>query len=133
MYRHLRSNVTSRNDVGDGTATFEDFINFLVRLGPPSNRDSHWRQYDNICDPCTHDYEIILKFDTFVDDFWYLKRRLNVSKHHFPAFFPQGKYTTTSDKTQRFMKMIPMELQEELYKVYIRDFELFGYEKPNYF
>ena len=131
-YRHLRSNVTARNDIGDGTATFEDFVNFLVQLGPPANRDIHWKQYESICDPCVHNYDIIMKFDTYLDDFRYLKRYLNVSQYHLPAFFPPHNASTNTDKTENFMMTIPIELRRKLYEVYKRDFELFGYDKPSY-
>lgn len=131
-FRHLRQNITARGDVGDGTATFEDFVNYLVQLGPPSNRDEHWRQYHATCDPCKHDYDVIMKFDTYLDDFESLKQLLNVSEHHRQDFFPPFQARTDNDKTKVFMKSIPVELRRKLYEIYRKDFELFGYDKPDY-
>ena len=87
-YCKFRANETERSMIGDGTATFEDFVNFLVRLRSPSEFDSHWMQFEHVCDPCNAGYDVIMKFDTYQDDFRYIKEFLNVSSNHFSAFFP---------------------------------------------
>ena len=45
-YKQFRANVTERGVVGDATATFEDFANYLVRFKSPSKMDSHWQPYE---------------------------------------------------------------------------------------
>lgn len=47
-YRHLRHNVNKRNESDDGNTTFEDFVNFLIRL---KDFDGHWK---SLSDTCTH-------------------------------------------------------------------------------
>ena len=131
-YRRYRANLTSRNKPDDGMATFEDFVNYLIRVGPPSRRDDHWKQYYSICDPCHFNYDIIMKFDTFEDEFRYIKNFLNISQYHLPAFFPPRRTRTNSNMTSSYLRKIPLMLRRQLYLIYKRDFELFGYEEPSY-
>ena len=131
-YKILRDDPRDRTEPDDGLATFEDFVNHLVRLGSPWNRDEHWRQYETICDPCHHNYDVIMKFDTFYDEFKYIKKYLNVSERHLKAFFPPWKHRTNPNVTSVYMESIPRTLRHQLYEVYKKDFELFGYEKPSY-
>ena len=127
--RSLRENEAERSMVRDGFATFEDFVNYLL-ITP--QKDMHWREYETICQPCLHDYDMILKFETFNDDFRYLKRYLNVSEYHSPAFFPPRTPRTDKHLTQSFMTSLSPMLRKRLYQMYQHDFEMFGYEKPWY-
>ena len=131
-YRHLRQNITARLATDDGTATFEDFANYLIDLGGPEEMDMHWRQFESLCDPCNYEYDMILKFDTLDEDLTYLKEYLNISAYHLPAFFPTGKTKTNNELTSMFMKSLHISLRVKLYELYKRDFELFGYDKPLY-
>ena len=130
-FRRIRYNTTARMHRGDGMATFEDFCNYLIRLGS-AYVDDHWRQYSTVCDPCHHNYDVIMKFDTFNDDFRYLKDFLNISRQHLPDFFPPGDTRTNSDVTELFMLTLPLILRVKLYEMYEKDFLLFGYERPWY-
>ena len=131
-FRRFRSTKAARLAWDDGLATFEDFVNYLIRLGPPNKRDDHWKQYEAICDPCNSNYDVIMKFDTFDDDFRYIKQYLNVSQHHLPAFFPPRKTSTNKDMTTEYFEKLPIMLRRQLFLLYKRDFDLFGYEQPSY-
>lgn len=132
-YRIKRENETERKMPGDGFATFEDFANYLLDLGGnPMKRDSHWREYESLCQPCRYNYDVIMKFDTFADDFRYIKRFLNVSEYHLPAFFPIHKSRTNSHLTETYMTSLSPPLRKLLYRMFEHDFEMFGYPKPHY-
>ena len=130
MSKHLRHNVTERNQTDDGNATFEDFVNFIIQL--PSNKpvDVHWRTFFAHCNPCDSRYDYIVKFETLNNDMEYLKQKLNVSSYHRQAFFPKSAYKANWDLVKKTFKAIPKELGLKLYEKYRIDFEAFGYEKP---
>ena len=129
-FRHLRQNVTERNQTDDGNATFEDFVNFLVRS--KAKMDSHWNLFFTRCTPCYTQYDYIVKFETLNNDMEYLKQKLNISTYHRQAFFPKKNYKTNWDLVKKTFKTIPKELGLKLYEKYRIDFEMFGYEKPDW-
>ena len=129
-FRHLRHNVIERNQTDDGTATFEDFVNSVVQSKGPMN--PHWTLYYDSCRPCEVQYDYIVKFETLNNDIEYLKQKLNVSSYHRQAFFPKSAYKANWDLVKKAFKKIPKELGLKLYEKYRIDFEMFGYEKPDW-
>ena len=129
-FRHLRHNVSERN-TPDVDATFEDFVNYLVHGN--FDKDPHWNSYTNFCKLCQTEYNYIVKFETLNNDMEYLKQKLNISSYHRQAIFPKKNYKTNWDLVKSTFKTIPKELGLKLYKKYRIDFEMFGYEKPDWF
>ena len=78
-YRNFREDKTQVSIEDDGFATFEDFVNFLLDHRK-EHQDSHWERYETWCNPCFHDYEIIMKFETFDDDIRYIKKFLYATR-----------------------------------------------------
>ena len=128
-YRHLRHNVTERNQTDNGSATFEDFVNFLVRL---TNFDDHWKRFNDLCNPCSSQYDYIAKFETLNNDMEYLKRKINLTDEHRKWFFPRQNYQTNWDLIKKTFKKVPNKLAYRLYEVYREDFEVFGYSLPKW-
>ena len=130
-FRHLRHNVTERNQSDDGNATFEDFVNYLVAINL-EKADPHWKPFLESCKPCDAQYDYVIKFDTLNNDMEYLKQKLNISEYHRQAVFPPRNYKTNNNLVENAFKAIPKALAQKLYQAYHKDFEIFGYEKPSW-
>jgi len=132
-FRHLRHNATERKQADDGNATFEDFVHYLLTLNVLKNYwDGHFISYVLGCQPCNVDYDYVIKFETLEQDMEYLKRKLSISDYHRKAVFPRKKFKTNYDIVAKTFQTIPSKLALKLYAKYKQDFELFGYEKPDW-
>ncbi|XP_076800905.1 carbohydrate sulfotransferase 12-like [Clavelina lepadiformis] len=129
QFKKLRYLEEDRNK-DDETASFEDFVNFLLYSKEPQANDPHWRSFDQTCAPCTYEYDFIMKFETMTEDTAYLKQRLNISKEHGQIFFPVHRRRVNDTKTEEYFRKIPLALSKALYAKYKIDFELFGYPMP---
>lgn len=129
-YKNLRRKKSERNETYDGTATFEDFVNFLLYDRNP--KDDHWNLYDVICTPCRHSYDFIAKFETLSEDLAYLEHLFNISSEHKKVFFPSRKMRTNDEMVRQYFARIPVDAAISLYKMYANDFMIFGYDKPKW-
>jgi len=130
-FRHIRLNVTERNQTDDGTATFEEFVNFLISIDV-MDCDVHFISYISRCKPCHTEYDYVIKFETLKNDIEYLKQKLNISEYHRKAVFPRDNFKTSKDVVKETFNTIPKDLALKLYEKYRKDFEIFGYEKPEW-
>ena len=128
-YNNLRHNETERNISKNGLASFEDFVNFLVRT---KSFDNHWKPFYIRCLPCSSPYDYIAKLETIKTDMDYLKHKLNLNEEHRKYFFPERKFTANFELTKKTFKKIPNKLAHRLYKVYQHDFEMFDYSFPDW-
>lgn len=126
-YRHLRT-IPHNDDTTAGTATFEDFLNFIAHS--KSKKDPHWTEYNVSCSPCLHKYDVIMKMETLQDDVEYLVKKLNINKYQRQGFFPVKHTKTDDSKMERTFRPMPKDLVSKIYEIYRHDFEMFGYEKP---
>lgn len=128
-FRHLRNNPLDRNRTDNGgTATFEDFLNFVIS----TKKDGHWQFFNSQCRPCVHRYDYIMKFDTFEEDVRYLRKFLGLSVEDSKVFFPEDKFKSDQAKVEEHFFHISNELSRRVYEHYKIDFDLFGYEKPHW-
>ena len=130
-FRHLRHNESKRNEKDNGNATFEDFVNFLLFLDITKG-DRHFLSFISSCHVCDAQYDYVIKMETFESDIEYLKHKLNLSAHHQKVVFPKEKYKTNDDITKKTFEDIPKNHALKLYEKYQKDFEMFGYEKPEW-
>ena len=93
-----------------------------------------------ICEPCTIDYDAVIKSESTAEDSAWLFSKLNITSHwndwrditgnggksaHVGPGGTGGQ--TTGDVTQKFMQQIPAEKIKALYKKYELDFLMFEY------
>ena len=130
-YRPLRSDPVHRKLPLAGHANFEDFVNFLVG-NPRFDRynDEHWQSFDSHCQPCLHNYDVIVKMESIGEDMRFLRRKLNVPDTYEEVFLGMGRRVTHNEATL-FLK-IPQQLVERLYRKYASDFQMFGYSWPDW-
>ena len=110
--------------------TFEDFINFILHSNQGNSQDVHWMQYWTACSPCIYDYDAIVKLESLDSDMRYLREVLNVPPVYNDIFL-MPKKNNTYDSSD-FFKSIDECLVLQLYERYRKDFEIFGYAKPDY-
>ncbi|CAK8687085.1 unnamed protein product [Clavelina lepadiformis] len=127
-YRHLRHDVESRTRADNGTATFEDFLNYLIDTDGGED-NPHFTFYHALCNPCKVHYDYIIKFETMQEDIEFLQNYLNISEEHRKIFFPPARYSARTDKVKKFYEQTPKELTNKLYSVYKKDFVLFDYDR----
>ncbi|CAK8687087.1 unnamed protein product [Clavelina lepadiformis] len=129
-YKQLRHDIHNRSRTDDGTATFEDFVNYLVDI--KEARDPHWQFYHKLCMPCQSHYDYIIKFETLRDDIEFLENRVNISEEHRKIVFPFKEYKSKPSSVNKYFEQIPKDLALKLYEVYKTDFVLFNYDRPDY-
>uniref|UniRef100_A0A665UU85 Carbohydrate sulfotransferase n=1 Tax=Echeneis naucrates TaxID=173247 RepID=A0A665UU85_ECHNA len=109
------------------------FHNFILYLLDPETRkcnpfEPHWREMNRLCRPCLIEYDFIGHQETLQEDAEQLLSTLNLqSKIKFPVSYEN---MTISDQMVDWFKAVPLEDRKKLYKIYEKDFKLFGYRKP---
>ena len=130
MYKSKRHDPAERNKANDTTASFEDFVNFLIRS---KVKDGHWELYESWCKPCMIDYDYIIKFETIFEDLAYLVLKLNITvSDHANVLMQKWRKQTDENKIKKFFDQIPKHLALALYEHYKKDFLYFGYKLPSW-
>ncbi|XP_070849912.1 carbohydrate sulfotransferase 12-like [Chaetodon trifascialis] len=110
--------------------SFYNFIQYL--LDPQTERnhpyDPHWRQMYRLCYPCAIQYDFIGHQETLQEDAEQLFKILKLQDD--VKIPPSYDNVTTSGSVEDWFETVPLEARRKLYKIYERDFRLFGYERP---
>ena len=115
--------------------TFSEFVRYL---GDEKNKESrffnniHWVDVNRVCSPCSVRYDVIGKLETIEDDAKYILKLANVDDIvDFPSpDISSPTYSFKKDILEQYLEDVPAEYVRDLYKRYLLDFELFGYELP---
>jgi hypothetical protein len=102
-----------------------EFVQFLIDPRTSRPYDPHWRQVDELCQPCSIRFDFIGHFETFVEDRMYVMRRLGIDKL---VQFPSPLTHNTSDLVTKYFAEVPPADVERLRQIYRADFDLFGYQ-----
>ncbi|KAI4888435.1 hypothetical protein NFI96_000754, partial [Prochilodus magdalenae] len=111
--------------------TFSNFIQYILSI--PAEKyewlDEHWRQMIHLCHPCQIDYDFIGKMETMEEDAAHLLRMLHVDN-----IVHLGKSGNKTDEnwTKTWYPNLPIDWRRKLYKLYEKDYKLFGYQVPEY-
>ena len=117
--------------------TFAEFVRFLgdkAMQEIPIFRNIHWAEVYTQCTPCNMDYDVIGKLETINDDVRYI---LNLAHLEGKVQFltPINSSPTFSYKNntlETYFRDVPIEYIRKLYARYKVDFEMFGYELPEF-
>ncbi|XP_071822772.1 carbohydrate sulfotransferase 11-like isoform X3 [Apostichopus japonicus] len=112
--------------------TFYDFISYL---GNPRNKlasppEEHWRSVNELCSPCTLQYDFIGRMETLERD------RNYVLKHFFEVDPISYRLHTSTNPTNSsklrddYIAEIPEKRMRALYERFRIDFDAFGYATP---
>ncbi|XP_054608924.1 carbohydrate sulfotransferase 12-like [Dunckerocampus dactyliophorus] len=110
--------------------SFYSFVQYL--LDPMTNThpfEPHWKQFHHQCQPCFIEYDFIGHQETLAEDALQLLTALNLEERiKFP---PAYQNMTNPSSVSDWFKAVPLEDRRRLYKLYERDYKLFGYETPH--
>ena len=115
-------------DVTADNTTFEQFATYLVlRWREGGLFQVHWRQQYKLCHPCHIQFDYVGHYETLVDDALFLLRKTKLEdKVSFPEWQP-GK---TSALMKSYYSTMSLLRIRQLWDIYKKDFELFGYTYP---
>lgn len=110
--------------------TFEQFAKYLT-MTDPSEYDSHWARYHDLCSPCDIHYDYIAKLETLDTDAPVIISHLKKSTAHasglqVPSY--NANHNETKDKPYKeYYKDINQTTLLKLQDIYSFDFKLFDY------
>ncbi|XP_058480959.1 carbohydrate sulfotransferase 12-like [Solea solea] len=110
--------------------SFYNFIQFVLEKGLiQQNMNEHWNQMNRLCSPCLIQYDFIGHQETMQEDIEHLLKILKLQDDiKVPSAYVN---VTTDDSVMKWFKTVPLEDRRSLYKIYEKDFKLFGYRKPD--
>ncbi|XP_070579861.1 carbohydrate sulfotransferase 11-like [Ptychodera flava] len=124
LYGETIRNTANRNGSIGGDLTFDKFVTFLLKKRID---DRHWMTYSDSCVPCGIQYDFIGKIDTLQSDIQYISDTLNMTLDFAKT---AGHATGSTNRTSIYFSLLSTEQILGLYKMYYRDFMLFGYSYP---
>lgn len=133
IIKKFRKNFTGQ-ETYENYATFNEFVKYIIDLGPNHQSNEHWELQHNLCAPCIINYDFIGNFDNLLPD---AARALVVMGASEAVAFPEiGINRVHRPKTQtvlkKFFSQIPEEEFMRLENTYDIDYEMFGFYKPVY-
>ena len=124
IIKGFRPNATEKAiNTGRGV-TFPEFTNYVLKT---HHFDEHWRPFDQLCHPCTINYDIIGHYEDLAQDAPYLVKKAGIDDR---VSFPPFHASRTTDDLLHYYSQIPKLIILELAKLYESDFEMFGYPFP---
>jgi hypothetical protein len=135
--QHLRlkgrlENNSSFNPMNE-TITFQDFIELITNYdGQFSNE--HWLSYEETCQPCLIDYDVIMRVETLDTDVTALYPRLRYHGDTKPLTHENAREESFNLKLKTVRKAfekVQPDIVDRILKIYERDFKMFGYHWNN--
>ena len=110
--------------------TFAEFVRYIVEQAELGHEpDMHWAPVYSFCNPCQVNINTIAKVETMDEDTEYILQKIKVSKYRIDMSkknqASDGK--SASDVANGFLKSIGSSLYAKILKLYIVDFDIFGY------
>ncbi|XP_036072538.1 carbohydrate sulfotransferase 12-like [Oryzias melastigma] len=126
---NLPTNVTLARKTGV-QPSFYNFIQYIV--DPRTERNApfepHWRQMFRLCHPCLVNYDFVGHQETLQEDAQELLKILKLEDDiKFP---PSYENMASTDSVKDWFQSVPLKDRRKLYKLYEKDFQLFGYRRP---
>lgn len=115
-------------DVNVDNTTFEQFATYLVlRWREGGLFQDHWREQYKLCHPCQVQFDYVGHYETLQDDAQFVLRKTKLDDRvSFPAWQP----TNTSALMKNYYSTLSLLRIRQLWNIYKKDFELFGYTYP---
>ena len=120
------------NHRGHGV-TFSEFIRYVTH--PLSRQmallNEHWETYDNLCQPCILNYDIVGQYSNFGQEVKWTLKELNID-HLASLPNKQLHYTRVKhDLADVYANISSLDIHR-LWKFYRHDFSMFGYSYPDW-
>ncbi|KAK2170140.1 hypothetical protein LSH36_4g12043 [Paralvinella palmiformis] len=121
-------------DPNEQTLSFEEFVGVISSQYNAGFRDRHWKTMFEHCDPCTIEYDFVLRLETLAKDYRVLSSYLHPPKWltNSAPYLEQMKTSLLNPEEKMFNLLwryenIDSVSLEGLKNVYEKDLGLFGY------
>jgi Sulfotransferase family len=135
QYAGLRDQIRTANSYSSHTdrpapaIAFRDFVRFVVESDDPGVIfDAHWDLQTRILLNDLIAYDAVGRFETFVEDFTAVLRRLDAPEHVISTARQVTNHTTRVPLSAAYDR----ELAELVYRKYEPDFAAFGYDRDGW-
>ncbi|CRK93608.1 CLUMA_CG007138, isoform A [Clunio marinus] len=121
--------------------TFNEFLQFVVQHYKSGGRfDEHWSPIYQFCTPCSINFTLIAKMETFQRDTEYIIRQagletllLNkVPKTKEDKITNRSSINNTNTVIEKYFSQIDENLLKQILEIYQLDFDLFNYDSTRY-
>lgn len=132
IIKNFRPNASNESLLYGHDVSFSEFVQYLLAPELNENRtmNEHWEPITDLCNPCVVRYNVIGKYETLVDDSALALQLVNAAD----VTFPVGQKTSgTSELMAKYFDSFPIKVTRNLYKMYEKDFKLFGYTLEDVF
>ena len=115
-------------DVNVDNTTFEQFAAYLVLQWREGGLfQIHWREQYKLCHPCQIQFDYVGHYETLQDDAKFVLRNTKLDDK---VSFPEWQPTNTSALMKNYYSTLSLLRIRQLWDIYKKDFELFGYTYP---
>ncbi|XP_022805347.1 carbohydrate sulfotransferase 11-like [Stylophora pistillata] len=122
----FRSNATRHALETGSDVTFPEFMNFLLKTRAYTY-DEHWKPFDNLCHPCTINYDFIGKYEDLAEEAPYLVKKAGIDDR---VSFPPFRASNTTADLLHYYSQIPTTKILQLAKIYESDYKMFNFPFP---
>ncbi|XP_028992847.1 carbohydrate sulfotransferase 10-like [Betta splendens] len=138
IIRKYRKNQRNSDLTASGLH-FEDFVRYLGDAEGRRRMDRqfgehiiHWVTYAELCAPCEIHYSVVGHYETLEKDAPYILKAANIDQLvSYPAI-PPGITHYNRTKVEHYFSGISKRDIKRLYERYQGDFQLFGYQSPDF-
>nr|XP_004226180.1 carbohydrate sulfotransferase 11-like [Ciona intestinalis] len=124
----------SRDDMPENV-TFDAFIqHVLYKHKAKSPFEGHWSVYNDACQPCQIEYDVICKLESITEDSRYMLNLIGAPRNvSFQAgYSSNGSMKNSLANATHWVKTLDPTTLKRLHKKYEMDYKLFDYDLPEY-
>eukprot|EP00092_Neocalanus_flemingeri_P028623 GFUD01031082.1.p1 GENE.GFUD01031082.1~~GFUD01031082.1.p1 ORF type:complete len:350 (+),score=63.55 GFUD01031082.1:158-1207(+) len=132
-YRHVNI-PRSRKLQPELIPSFKEFVQYILDENSKQNTpEMHWAPVYSFCNPCQVNLNLIAKFETLSADTENVLSKIKATENLNVEKKNSAKDGKSSHKvTKMYLKELGKELYEKLVQLYVIDFDIFGYQVPEY-
>ncbi|KAG7189339.1 hypothetical protein KM043_016992 [Ampulex compressa] len=125
IIKKYRPNATEESLLHGDDVTFREFVEFVTDDSENKIRNEHWRPVNELCHPCTVNYNLVSKYESLVEDATEVLERMGVDSINFPARPTNSE--PTSNKLEKYYSTLSYKQLRKLVDLYRLDLRLFDY------
>jgi len=113
--------------------TFKEFVRYIVDENFKQNTpEMHWAPVYSFCNPCQVNFNSIAKFETLSEDTEFILKKIKATDIDIEKKNSAKDGKSSHEVTRTYLKELTKNLYKQLVDVYRIDFDLFGYQIPEY-
>ncbi|CAL4160668.1 unnamed protein product, partial [Meganyctiphanes norvegica] len=120
--------------------TFKEFLQIVVNNKKSGRENTHWKNYYRTCSACELPYDYIMKVETHSEDLRYIFKMAGVTEVDIEAKYnPTSINNMTHDHVYAadssylsYYEGVDHQLIKDIHYLFKEDYQLFGYEIPQF-